>query len=265
MSLENKETATAPQIAQFGLLVAQQAVAKMVQRQKQNPISKKEMDKLLTPPYNGEIKQVVDGVMDRVFEIKKTIPTNSVWDRQIEKLTKFWKDNFNHNIVWSELIFPEEKEGFNILEYIPNCFTEDDVFEKYKEIFGKDKVWCYYHTQLKKIRESIKTQQSRPEGSRLLLHCGGAEPDAEHLNKSYDDFSGDGKNYMVPIEGIITGLRYRVETGNMVDVKGLTTFHALDHDGYVMDVCRLGNVQLRIGKSNRNYRYSGHGPREVSF
>lgn len=264
MSL-NKEMATAPQIAQFGLLVAQQVVAKMVQRQKQNPTSKKEMDKLLNPPYNGKIKQVVDRVMDSVFEIKNTIPTTSVWDRQIEKLTKFWKDNFNHEIVLSDLVFPEEKEGFNILEYIPVGFTEDDVLEKYKGIFGKDKVWCYYHTQSKKIRESIMSQQSRPEGNRLLLHRGGPEPDTEHLNRSYDDFCNDGRQYMIPLEGIIAALRYRIETGNMMDVKGLTRFHALDHYGYAVNMCGGGDGQFGIGRHDRDNRDSDGGPREVSF
>lgn len=258
--------ATAPQIAQFGLLVAQQVVEKMGIKQIQNPISKKEMQRLLTPPYNGKVKELADRIISEVFEIKNSVPVNAIWDRQIEKLTKFWKENFNHDIVWSELTFPDEKDGFNILEYIPNGFTEeDDVFEKYKEIFGKDKVWCYYHTQSKKIRESIKTQQSRTDGNRLVLHRGGAEPDAEHLNKSYDDFSGDGKNYMVPIEGIITALRYRVETGNMMDVKGLTRFHALDDDGSAMNMCGSDDGKFCIGRYGRTNRNSDSGPREVSF
>lgn len=267
MSLENKEMATAPQIAQFGLLVAQQVVAKIVQKQKQkqNPISKKEMDKLLTPPYNGKVKQAVDEVMYRVFEIKNTIPTNSIWARQIEKLTKFWQENFNHEIVWSELTFPNEKDGFNVLEYIPIGFTEDDIFEKYKQLFGADKTYCYYNTQSKTIRESIDLQQLRPDGNRLLLHCGGDEPDAKHLNRSYNDFCSDNKNYMIPIEGIISAFRYRVETGKMMDVKGLTRFHALDSDGGAMSMCRNGNGEFCIDRYARDYRDSDRGPREVSF
>lgn len=146
------------------------------------------------------------------------------------------------------------------MEYIPT-FTEDDIFNKYVQLFGEDSVWKNYTN----IRNSIREQQSRPKAARLLIHRGGQEPDAEHLNKSYDMFYQDGKTYMIPIEGMIAALRYRVETTKMMDVKGLTRFHALDAYGYAMCMYRSSNGEFYVHSYYRDHCYSEYGPREVSF
>lgn len=258
MSFKNKEMATPAQYAQFGLLVAQQAVEKM--GQKENGFSKKEMQLLLTPPYNGKVKEIVDAVVAQVFEIKPNI-----WQRQMEKLSKFWKENFNHEILWNELILPEEVKEFTVLEYIPSCFTEDDIFNKYAELFGKDQIWSSYYDQSKKIGKSIIEQQSRPSGNRLILHRGGQGPDKEHLNKSYNDFCEDGKKYMVPIEGIITALRYVVETNKMMDYKSATKFHALSSRRSAMFMCRNFDGVFAVSSGGCSNRHLDSGPREIIF
>ena len=96
-----KETATPAQVAQFGFLLAQAAVEIMGQKN----FSKKELQNLLTPPYNGKIKEIATSVMSQVLGI-----TISIWDRQKEKLTKFWKEQFNHDILWEELFFRKKKK-----------------------------------------------------------------------------------------------------------------------------------------------------------
>lgn len=70
---------------------------------------------------------------------------------------------------------------------------------------------------------------------------------------------------MVPKEGLFAAMRYRFETGNMLDVKGLTRFLALDSDGYAMRMDRYDDGRFGVVSGNRDYRDSDRGPREVSF
>ena len=146
-------------------------------------------------------------------------------------------------------------------EFRSASITEDKVFEAYKKEFGEDKVYKAYNS----ISKAIKVQQDRPKGDYCFLHKGGAEPDAEHLNDSYNMFSVDGNKYMVPIEGMIAAFRYRTETGNMYDVKGLTRFHALDSDGDAVSMCGYDDGKFDIDSVNRGYQLPDYGPRQVSF
>jgi hypothetical protein len=67
---------------------------------------------------------------------------------------------------------------------------------------------------------------------------------------------------MIPIEGLMAAFRYRVETGKMMDEKGLTRFHALDSDGDAMCMCE-GNGWLNVNGDFRDSRDADYGPREV--
>lgn len=250
MSLK-KEMATGEQYAQYGLLIAQSVVKRMG-----GNFSKDEMQELLTGSQKGKSEEIAKQIVTKVLDIKI-----SIWNRQVEKLNKFWKDQFSHIIDWNSLTIPEQKKGFKILEYIPSCFTEDDIFNKYAELFGKDKVWKLYDN----ILNTIKDQQSRPACNRLVLHRGGQEPDAEHLNRSYNDFCSDGKQYMIPIEGLIVALRYRVEIGKMLDVNGLTRFHALDSGGLAMCMYGSDGGGFCISRFYRDDQHSACGPREVVY
>lgn len=269
MSLE-KKPASSPQIAQIGLLVAQQVIAKIEQKQLQeNPLSFDEAQTILTPPYNDKLKKLVVGVADAVLEIRASIKIPTIHQRQIDKLTKYWKDKWNHNIPWDTLVIPEQPKGLNVLEYEPSIFTEDEKLAKYKENHGEDSVWCCYHNQDLKVKDSIKLQANRPAGPYLYWHVGGQESDRKHLNKSYVLFDAEcheeGINFAIPTEGITMADRYRVETNKMMDVKGLTIFHALDHYGYAMFMCRRDDGWFYIYGDYRVHRDSDHGPREVSF
>ncbi len=154
------------------------------------------------------------------------------------------------------------KNEFPHIECIPASLTPDDVFNAYAKKFGKNKTYSYYHDQNKTIAESIKRQQGRPNRDRFILHRGGQEPDQQYLGILYDDFYADGKTYMIPVEGLMAAFRYRVETGKMMDEKGLTRFHALDFDGYAMYMVK-DRGKLCVDKGNYDNRFHDLGPREV--
>ncbi|HUC88549.1 MAG TPA: hypothetical protein VMR49_00775 [Candidatus Paceibacterota bacterium] len=183
------------------------------------------------------------------------------WADQKKKIERFYKSIFNLTIDWSAVPLPTKVEGFDFLEYMAIKLTEDDIFNAYAKKFGKDAVWKYYDN----IHKAIKEQQSRPNKNYIFCHRGGIEPDVEHLNKSYDDFYQDGNSYMVPKEGLLSAFRYRFETGNMWDIKGVTRFHALDSDGRALYMSRDGFGRFCVGYGNRDYRNGALGPRQISF
>jgi hypothetical protein len=214
-----KEMATGGQYAQFGLLLSTAAVEIL----ELSDLSKAEMQQYLTPPTNGKVKEIAQALVSQMLDIKI-----SIWKREFQKVSVFTKQYLNREI--DGITFNPSIDVFNDfshIEYIPADLSIDDVFHAYAKVFGKDKTYCYYHDQHKTIAESIQTQQERPTGDRFILHRGGQEPDQQHLNKSYDDFHADGKTYMIPIEGLMAAFRYRVETGKMMDEKGLTRFHSV--------------------------------------
>lgn len=205
-----------------------------------------------------ESKKAFQKKMKKLFGFEIELPIDT-WEEQKQQISKFYLECFNITVDWVIVVIPTAVVGFKRLELILADLTEDQIFDAYAKKFGKDKVWKAYDS----IRNAIKEQQDRPKGDYVLLHRGGLEPDTKHLNKSYDDFFKDGNNYMVPKEGLIAVFRYRFETGNMFDVKGVTRFHALDSDGDVMSMYGNTGGEFCMGWSGRGHRSAGHGPRQL--
>ena len=246
--------ASAAQCAQFGFGIALQ-IAKTVEGKVPSELIQRMMK---APEESAEFNAIVEEVTARILQIK-----TDQWKREKEKIEKFYSECFGiKNIDWGKAPIPaSDISGMSVLEYVLAKLTEDQIFEAYAQKFGKDAVWKAYDS----IRKAIKTQQDRPKGDYCILHRGGVEPDTEHLNKSYGDFSGDGNKYMVPKEGMLAAFRYRFETGKMYDVKGATRFHALDSGGGAMRMCRVSDGRFNMDGGDRGYRSSDYGPRQVSF
>lgn len=155
---------------------------------------------------------------------------------------------------------PDAPEDLTGLLYIPQI-KGDIAVKAYKKHFGEKSV--YDNDYSKKIDEMIKYQQARPNTPYFIRHRNGLEPDKEHLNKSYNDFCNDGNRYMVPLEGILFALYYRWQTGNMIDVKGVTRFHALDADRGVLHMFRDLVGRFQLGWRSRDFRLSCLGTRQV--
>lgn len=251
---DNKvKEATGAQYAQFGLMVSQRTIKTLGEK----PFGFNEMQELLRDP-NKPIDSIVDKVVREIFKIKRDL-----WKREKEKISKFYSDCFGITVDWSLVTIPQAKGNLNHLELILADLTEDDIFKAYSKKFGEGNVWKNYNSITGAINPD--DQQRRPDGNYPILHKGGAEPDKEHLNKSYDDFKNDGNKYMIVKEGMIAAFRYRYETGKMYDVKGVTRFHTLDSDGYVVHMCWDYDGGFGIDGDDRGYRYPDNGPRQVSF
>ncbi len=146
----------------------------------------------------------------------------------------------------------------NISLVIPKELNCEQI---YKAMQGEFSCWKYYSD----IDTKIKEQQKRQESAYTISFRDSIEPDNEHLGKSYNDFCNDGKTYMTPKEGMLASLYYFYKTGNMMDIKGATRFHALDSDSHAMYMFGSGDGGFRIGGYGSVDRDSDFGPREVSF
>lgn len=190
------------------------------------------------------------------------IPINP-WIDQIKKIDRFYLSVFHLAINWSTVKLPEYDEKRPRLEYVHGEFNCKRYITAYKKKFGDDSVSSNSYSQ--DPDEAIHEQQDRKQSDYCFAWQGSTEPDAEHLNKSYDDFHNDGNTYMIPKEGIIAAFRERFETGNMLDVKGLTRLHSLHSGDYVMSMHRNDYDQFSVGSGNRGYHNSVRGPRQISF
>lgn len=185
------------------------------------------------------------------------------WADQKKKIERFYKSVFNIVIDWSKMVLPVWDEKRPRLEYVHAEFNRKKYVNAYKKKFGDNSVASNSYSQ--DPDSAVATEQSRPVGNYCFAWAGTIEPDAEHLNKSYDDFSNDGNDYMIPKEGIIAAFRERFETDNMLDVKGLTRFHALDSGRFALGMFRDGNGRFSVNGSNRDDRDSDYGPRQIQY
>ena len=182
-----------------------------------------------------------------------------------EKISKFYQECFGIKVDWRGITIPTGPARLKHLELILEELTEDQIFEAYARSLGEEKVWRSYVSISKSINREKGGEALRPKGNYAILHLGGDEPDAKHLNKSYNDFSDDGNQYMIVKEGLIAAMRHRFETRKAYDVNGLTRFHSLDSKGGAMFMCWCFEGQFGLYGLGHDYRYSSYGPRQVSF
>lgn len=193
---------------------------------------------------------------------------DDLWFEERKKIETFYKKLFNLTVDWSRVSMPkpEKEDSMNRIEYISEKITEDQALKVYANTFGENSVWVYpWKLYKKSVIEIIKTKQARPTGDYVISHCGGNEPDV--LDKSYN-FGLNRMKFMIPIEGIVAALRYRFETGKMMDVIGRTTFAALDFKdelAITMEISKNTEAQFHIGFCYPDAHYPINGLRQVSF
>lgn len=184
-----------------------------------------------------------------------------MWASARDSNTLFYKEVFGIDVDCS-IAIPTAPEDFTGPLFIPKM-KGDTAVKAYEKLFGEDSM--YQNDYSKNVDACIKSQQARPDAPYFIRHRDGVEPDKIHLNKSYNDFCKDGNSYMVPLEGILFALYYRWSTGNMIDVKGVTRFHALASDVGVLDMHRGGDGRFLLDWDFRVNRNFDRGPRQVNF
>lgn len=219
---------------------------------------------LSTKPY-FTLKNALSSAKRKESKMRKKV--SDLWLEERKKIETFYKKLFNLTVDWSRVSMPkpDKENGMNRIEYISGNITEDQALKVYANTFGENSVWVYpWMLYEKSIIELVKEKQARPTGDYVISHRGGNEPDV--LDRSYN-FGLNRMKFMIPLEGIVAALRYRFETGRMMDVKGRTIFAALDFEGLAMTMeqSKDTGAKFSIGFCYPDAHYPVNGLRQITF
>lgn len=133
-----------------------------------------------------------------------------------EDWQKFYKDHFNWDVDFSQVIIPVKPELGNWrLIFIAKGMTMNFAFEKASKLFS---TWRYNDDLDKAIPNNVRNTQN----SYAVWVKDGVEPDSEFLGQSTKKADPDMKKGITVLEGIILEMKYFLETGNHLNIKGVT-------------------------------------------
>ena len=128
---------------------------------------------------------------------------------------KFYKTNFNWDVDFSQVIIPSKPDGKWRLLFIPKGMNLNLSFSICEKLF---KSWRYTEDLNKAVTKNIRNTDSHY----VVWVRDEVEPDQEFLGKSTNQANPDMKIGITLLERIIFEIKYFTETGNHLDIKGLT-------------------------------------------
>lgn len=133
-----------------------------------------------------------------------------------EEWQKFYKNYFGWDVDFSQVIIPiMPTNGKWRLLFIPKGMTLNFAFKICEKLFAS---WKYYDDLDKAISKNIRNTSSHY----AVWVRDEVEPDAETLGKSTRQADLDMKIGITLLERIIFEVKYFTETGNHLDIKGVT-------------------------------------------
>jgi hypothetical protein len=132
-----------------------------------------------------------------------------------EKWQKFYKTNFNWDVDFSQVIIPSKPDGKWRLLFIPKGMSLNFAFSICEKLFKS--LSCAEDLN----REVIKNIRNTDSHYAVWVHDE-IESDQEFLGKSIRKVDSDMKIGITLLERIIFEIKYFTETGNHLDVSGLT-------------------------------------------
>jgi hypothetical protein len=133
-----------------------------------------------------------------------------------EEWQKFYKTHFNWDVDFSQVIIPAmPTDGKWRLLFIPRGMALNLAFSICSKLF---KSWKYCDNLDKAVSKNIRNPQSHY----AVWVRDKVEPDVKFLGKSTRQADPDMKIGITFLERIIFEIKYFTETGNHLDVKGLT-------------------------------------------
>jgi len=197
----------------------------------------------------------------------ETHTSSDPWSTQKANVERFWKVLFPEYIInWSDYVLPEYSDRYPHLNIVPAGFTAEQIYAGIKNCtkFTFKKRTNYMDDIDKALREA-KAVQSRPTGNYAWADGGTDEPDAEHLNKSYDDSINASLIFMGPVEYLLSCALYEFLTGKVYDIKGATRLSVLGSGGGAISGGWRSDDGSRLGWLIRDDRNGACGPRVVVF
>lgn len=135
-----------------------------------------------------------------------------------EEWKNFYKQQFDWDVDFSQVIIPVKPEpelGNWRLIFISKGLTINLAFSQASKLF---QTWKYAEDLDKAIPVNIRNTQN----SYAIWVKDGVEPDAEFLGQSTKKADPDMKKGITVLEGIILEMKFFLETGNHLNIKGVT-------------------------------------------
>lgn len=173
-----------------------------------------------------------------------------------EDWKNFYKTNFNWDVDFSLVLIPNRPEGNFRLLFIAKGMTMNRAFDRCKALF---KSWRYNDDLDTAIPKNIRTASEHY----AVWVRDGVEPDVEHLGKSTNQVDPDMKIGVTVLERVILELKYFSETGNHLDIKGVTFCSGSRYSGGGVPRAYWYGDKFKVNWCSLDYSDSVDGVRSV--
>ncbi len=215
-----------------------------------------------SPSWREDIKALLDGeaVITRHSSKPKRLPSAK------QTIIRFYKEVFGLGeeaqlaIKSMPTFKPDGKRDRFDLILSQDILPDQMIIDKLA-LWKPDMPATYLWGKMEDIQPLSKGHE-RPSKSYAIRHQGGAEPDSEHLGKSYDDAMAEKMIFLTYREYLITSIRNLWEHGALFDTQGWTrTCSVWSGGGLVYGGSSSGRLKLDSG--GRGNRGVGNGPRSA--
>lgn len=170
----------------------------------------------------------------------------------------FYKNHFGWDVDFSMVLIPQKPtEGNWRLIFIPKGMTLNFAFQICEKLFTS---WKVYDDLDKKVTINIRNT----ENHYAIWVRDEVEPDKEFLGQSTHQADSDMKIGVTLLERILFEVKYFTETGNHLDVKGVTFCSgSRDAVGYVPDAYLIYGGEFKVSYCGIGYSNSEYGIRRA--
>lgn len=170
---------------------------------------------------------------------------------------EFYKNQFGWDIDFSLVLIPARPESGNWrLLFIAKGMTMNRAYEQASKLF---KCWRYTND----LDKAIPTNVRNANEHYAVWVRDGVEPDAEHLGKSTRQADPDMKIGITVLERIIFEIKYFLETGKHLDIKGITLCSGSRNSGGDVPGCCWFDDKFGVGWCSLDGSDSDYGVRSA--
>lgn len=192
-------------------------------------------------------KEEQERIKQQEQEKKERERLQKEWEKNSNKIIakiladwhKFYKDEFNLDLDFSNLQIPAPKVGFDRILIIAKGLTINQVFDACSKKF---KTWRF----TKDLDKSVTKNDRISDKTYPIRIRDRIEADEENKNKSANQLTEENINGTTLLERLIFELKYFIETQNHLDVSNITLCSGSRHSGGDVPHVRWSGVGLNV-------------------
>lgn len=190
-------------------------------------------------------------------QLRTMFKVKDLFVEEKELWRKFYQKHFSMELNFADVIVPDKPmEGTWRLLIIAQGLTMNQVYDSMSKAF---KCWRYNDDLDAKVPKNIRDTKT----AYAIWVRDGVEPDEKYLGKSTNQADPDMTIGQILLERMIHEIVFFDETGNHLDIKGVTFCTGSRHsDGYVPGV-HWYDGKVRVYWCSLDYSDSDYGLREA--